>query len=230
MPATHNIRTSLALILGLILGIRLMAAEPAEQKPLAVASSGPRLVAVGLVIPADCALVTIHSPSDGKWSSGGGDEGRDSLDAVARKAAETGRYRVLRGALASGQWNDQTLLHQFGRIRSDLALLVPLKGESEDGVTARAEVIQWIDSLRLPPRSRCEVGSVRLAVEDPERYRSQLLRAIGKDLRKARTDLASLGAAQVEGLEGPVEVRSVDDRRVEAFVKYRLTVTVGAEP
>ena len=220
----------LPLLLGLCLGIQLFAAETTEPKPFTVASSAPRSVAVSLVIPADHALVTLHSAGDGKLSSGGGDEGRDPLDAVARKATETGRYRVVRGALVSGEWNDQILQQSFGGSRSDLGLLVPLKGESEDRATVRAEVSQWLDSLRLPPRSRCEIRSVSLALQEPEKYRSSLLRAIGKDLRKTRADLGTGGAVQVEGLEGPVLLRSVDDRRVEAFVKYRLTVTVAPEP
>jgi len=45
------------------------------------------------------------------------------------------------------------------------------------------------------------------------------------DIRKTRQALSSVGKTQVAGLEGAVLVRQTDDRNVEVFLDYSLSVT-----
>ena len=80
-------------------------------------------------------------------------------------------------------------------------------------------------SLRLPGKAHCELGRLQLAVDNPEQYRSKLLNMITEEVKKTRQVMASEGTVKVDGLESSVMVRQADDRQVELFLNYSLSIT-----
>jgi len=68
------------------------------------------------------------------------------------------------------------------------------------------------------------VGKIQLGVSNPEQYRPELM----IDIMAEMASLRKLGGPEtilhVSGLEGPVEVRQIDQENVEMFINYRLTL------
>ena len=63
-------------------------------------------------------------------------------------------------------------------------------------------------------------------MEDPEQFRVKLLGLIAEEIKKTREALAPHGSVNVAGLESSVAVRQVDDRNVELFLSYTLSITL----
>lgn len=68
------------------------------------------------------------------------------------------------------------------------------------------------------------IGNAYLAVEQPEQYREELQKKILAHAFRLR-ELSGTGAIlHLSGLEGPVQVRQIDNRNVELFIDYKLTL------
>lgn len=108
--------------------------------------------------------------------------------------------------------------------RAQLILLVPFKTEGKDVFTAATDVQKLVESVEPPGEAHYELGDVQLAVDNPEKARPQLLRAIAQDVAKMKDLIGPVAKVTVSGLEGPVLVRQINDREVELFVDYSLAV------
>lgn len=78
----------------------------------------------------------------------------------------------------------------------------------------------------MPGKTRCEIGKVQLAIENPEKYRSKLLGLIADDMKKTRETLSPQGCINVQGLSGPVLVEQADDRNIQLYVNYSLAISL----
>jgi hypothetical protein len=103
---------------------------------------------------------------------------------------------------------------------------VPLSKERDNIFSAGIEVARFVEGLKLPGKAKVELGNLQLAVENPEQYRSKLLAEIAQEIKRTREGLGAQGTVKVEGLESPVLVRQTDDRHVEVFLRYSLSVTM----
>ena len=56
-------------------------------------------------------------------------------------------------------------------------------------------------------------------------YRAKFVGQIAQEIKKTREAISSSGSVKVEGLESPVMVRQADDRNVELFLNYSLSIT-----
>ena len=63
-----------------------------------------------------------------------------------------------------------------------------------------------------------------MAVADPEQQRPKLLKMIAEDVHRTREAMGGKGNVSIGGLQGPVLVRQADDRNVELFINYWMTV------
>jgi len=62
-------------------------------------------------------------------------------------------------------------------------------------------------------------------VDNPEQYRGKVLGQIAQEVQKTREAISANGSVKVEGLESSVMVRQADDRNVELFLNYSLSIT-----
>ncbi len=95
----------------------------------------------------------------------------------------------------------------------------------EDIFAAGAEAARLVDSLILPGKTKCELGTLQLAVENPEQYRAKLLGLLSQEIKSTREAIAPQGSVKIEGLESPVRVRPADERNVELFLNHSLSIT-----
>ena len=103
---------------------------------------------------------------------------------------------------------------------------MPLSKERDNISSAGIEAARFVEGLRFPGKAKAEIGNLQLAVENPEQYRSKLLTAIAEEVKRTREAMAAQGAVKVKGLESPVLVRQTDDRHVEVFLRYSLSITM----
>jgi hypothetical protein len=201
-----------------------------SDQVVVVAAPEPRTVSVSMVVPADFVSVPLRIYSDQKNSALAYDETRQAIETISQKVKENGRFRTSTGVvslsrkqggfgISGGSWSEPAA-------SAEIYLLVPLTEERADIFLAGAEAARFIETLRLPGRTHCELGRLQLAVENPEQYRSKLLGAIAEEIKKTRSTMAVQGSVKVDGLASSLMVRQADDRHVELFLGYSLSITI----
>jgi hypothetical protein len=66
-------------------------------------------------------------------------------------------------------------------------------------------------------------------MDDPEKYRPQLLGLISKSASETRKLMNATGPLQIEGVENPVSVMELNESDVMLFIDYRMTVQMKAQ-
>jgi hypothetical protein len=190
----------------------------------------PRAVPVSLAVPADFVSVPIHVTTDQKNTALAYDETRQTIDLISKKVKDGGQFQISMGVvslsqhqggfgISSGSWNQPAA-------SAEIYLLVPFSKDRDNIFAAGAEAAKFLDTLSLPGKAKFELGTLQLAVQNPEQYRAKLLGLIGEEIKKTREGLASQGNVKVDGLEGSVLVRQADERNVELFLSYKLSVSM----
>ncbi len=193
-----------------------------------VAVPAPKTVALALAMPADFVSVPVQVISDQKNSALAYEESRQAIEMISQKVKEKGRFQVSTGVaslsqhkssfgISSGSWSQPAAA-------ADIYLLMPLTQERDNIFAAGAEAARFMETLRMPGKTRYELGRLQLAVENPEQYRTKLLGQIAQEIKITREAISGSGSVKVEGLESSVMVRQADDRNVELFLNYSLSI------
>ena len=196
---------------------------------IVVAIPEPRTVASCIVMPADFVSVPIRVTGNQQDTALAYEESRKAIDLIRQKVKENGQFRILPGVvslsqrrsswgISSGSWSEPAA-------SAEIYLLVPFTGEGTNIFQAGAEAARLVEKLDLPGKARCELGHLQLAVENPEQYRGKLLGLISDEIRQTREAMAFQGTVNVQGLESSVMVRQADDRQVELYLNYSLSLT-----
>jgi hypothetical protein len=196
-----------------------------------LALSEPRRVAVALTMPADFVSAHIRVTSDQKNTATAYEESRQAIELISKTAKQQGQFRISAGVvslsqhkggsgISSGSWSQPAAA-------ADIYLLVPFTKERDNIFAAGAEAARFVEALHLPGKVRCELGTLRLAVENPEQHRAKLLGQIAQAATKTRDAFYTDASIKVEGLESSVMVRQADDRNVELFLDYSLSISTA---
>ena len=195
---------------------------------IVVAEAEPRAVAVSLVMPADFVSVPVRLTSEQKSTAAAYEETRQAVELVTRKAKESGQFRTSMGVvslsqhrggfgISSGSWSQPAA-------SAEVYLLVPFSTNTGSIFEAGARAARFVESLNPPGKTKCELGRLQLAVENPEQYRTNVLGLIREEIKKTRETVAPQSGFRVDGLESPVMVRQLDERNVALFLNYSLSV------
>jgi len=68
------------------------------------------------------------------------------------------------------------------------------------------------------------VGNTTLGVNDPEKFRPQLLGLIAKSVADTRKILGANGSTELDGLENPIAVMVVNETDVMLFINFRVKI------
>ena len=98
--------------------------------------------------------------------------------------------------------------------------------DNTDIYKASSNIRKFIDSISMPGKSSSSLGSIQLAVQNPEKYRKELLEEISKDMSFVKSTIGATGNISITGLEQPVLVRQVDDQMIELFINYSMTINM----
>ena len=196
---------------------------------LVLSSEADRQVSVGLSQRADYVVQTVTLIS----------EKRDSVQRY-KEIAEAKRYVL-------GELSQSTMLSVYegpaylspagkgflssrvtggGPSRATVHVLLAITGGNQSIFEGARELHEAIKGLKPAGDIRLEQSSVRLAVESPEQYRGRLAEMIYEDAARMRERMGGKGRIVLTGLQSPVQVRQIDDTRVEMYLDYSLSVEV----
>ncbi len=78
--------------------------------------------------------------------------------------------------------------------------------------------------LKEPDDISFEWGNATVGINNPEKHRPALLRAIAANLANARKSLGATGKAQVSGLHNPVTVQRDSESRVSVYIPHNISI------
>lgn len=199
-----------------------------EGVPMVLASSSQRSVAVALRRRADFAVMPLRVVSRDRDPEQRATDVRDTLKEIAQKAKRNPELEFDPGPvrLSSREGKVLASLSSWASPSSgaQARILVRL-ADGDRNLFACAELVKdFLAEFETPRRTELHPSSISLAVKDPERFRAQLLDAIGEELAALRKRFAGATSFHLSGLEGPVLVRQADERHVELFINYRLSL------
>jgi len=85
-----------------------------------------------------------------------------------------------------------------------------------------------VAGVPLADGAKVVFGTTTLGMDDPERFRPQLLGLIAKAAAEARKSLGATGPIDIDGLESPVTVMQLNDSDVVLFINYRARIQLKA--
>jgi hypothetical protein len=99
--------------------------------------------------------------------------------------------------------------------------------DRSDVYACASQIRRFLDSIKMPGKSHHSLGQIQLAIANPEQYRQEILTRISKDVEFVKSTVQTSGKVTITGLEQPVLVRQVDDRKVELFINYSMTMELS---
>jgi hypothetical protein len=245
LPPRHRLAT-LALLAALA-AAALRADAPANGV-IVVPVESQRLTptAIALVQPADYVCATIEVTSRRKDTAGQVADIRETIDLLAKAVDKSPRLSLHTGPLrfsssenttarllypaAAAQWSVSNFSNSSAAPSAPARLVVrilwKISAADHDTLDASATLRQFADTFKPAGQAEVRLARLALAVESPERQRQRLLQLIG-DSADAMKKTFAASAISIDGLEGPVLVRQVDDTQVELFIDYKLSVKTG---
>lgn len=185
----------------------------------------PQTPAVKLQIPADYVAIPITIHGDDKDPLKRADDVEKSMRMVVDRMKQYPDLTLKMSAI-SLMPRESSKSFSSGSYQSSMAqlyVLGALKPETNVfGVMKR--IYQIVTSVQPVDKTRIELGNTALGVDDPEKYRAQLLGAISKSIADTRKALGAAGPVEIYGLESSVAVMQWNDREVVLFIDYKVRV------
>ena len=209
--------------------------------PFAYAGSSSVVIAVGynpyapavrVQVAADFVAVPISIQNDSKDPVKRADEIEKALRAVSEKLKQHPDLTVKSGVVSLSP-REQSALKSFsgygscGGSSAQLYVLGALKQDTNVfAVTKR--IYQAISAISVSDGTKVTLGNTALGMNEPEKYRAQILQAISKAITETKKPLGITGSVEVDGLENPVSVMQLNEKDVVLFISYRLRIQTKA--
>jgi hypothetical protein len=200
------------------------AAHAGDGSALVIAAGqGAQGPAARMKVSADYVVVPLNIQNDSKDPLRRNDEIEKAFRAIAAKLAPHPDLKAISGVVSlsprqqsksfgsSESYGGSAQLYVLGSLRQDTQIFA---------VTKR--IYQLVATMAWSDGTTITLGNTALGLEDPEKYRGQLLNLIGKSVAEAKKSLGPVGLVEVDGLENPVTVLQSNDREVLLFINYRL--------
>lgn len=204
-----------------------------SQSYFIIAYKGVKSTAVSLIKQADYLSMPLTVKSNQRDSAERFAEIRQAQNLIVAKAKENSELIVHRGPISISlkPLSKMSLYSSYSHNRPTEAqfyILAKLKKE-EDVYACADRIRKFIDSITMPGKSYHSIGQIELAVDNPEQYRPELLEKISQNIAFLKKTLKTNGNALVRGLERPVLVHQMDDKNVELFIDYELTIDMSKQ-
>lgn len=189
----------------------------------AVSQDNP--TSVKLQQKADFVSMAITITSEQKEQPQQVSEIRQARQVIIDEAKKNNQIKIYTGpSVLVGEGSSSYLSKSYSpSSQSEIILLLSLK-EGEDVFRGASEINNFIAKIKPPGKSNFRLSPIRLAVEDPEKYRSQVIKLVNDDISFLKATIKNTGKIVVGGLESPVQVRQVDDVNVELFIRYNVSI------
>jgi hypothetical protein len=192
---------------------------------LVLANYRPAESPVTVVVPAQYLASEIRIECDEEdWALklSGIEEARHLLSTAAEK--EGFRLRIDQSLVFTTSYSKFSFSSSGGSqdAVSDVLLMAPLNGQT-DLIQIVRQFRSMISGLKFPRKIRASIGSVYLALENPESLRPDLLKKIRAHIEASAKLLSDSPDYFVSGLDEPLRVRGTSEREVEVYLPFRVT-------
>lgn len=198
---------------------------------IVIAVPGQRPVAATIMRKADFVACPVSISSDKKEPEERFADLQAALREMVKAAEQNPKIKIHSGPVSlSGEAQSSFSLSKLSSgydsySTARLHILVPVGDGKPDVFAGGLAIKQLLAGVNFPDKVKCSLGQIQLAVDNPEQYRAEILKAIAEGIKEARTLLDQNGAIQVTGLASPVMARQADDENVELFIEYSLTLS-----
>ena len=107
-------------------------------------------------------------------------------------------------------------------------LLVPL-AENSDSVSLVRRVRQLTEKLSVPKKLQLICRDFRVGVENPEKFRAELLRKTREHIDLTAGALGEGISLQISGLDEPIAAQQIEEHVIELSLPLRVTYTRAAK-
>ncbi|MDD2762373.1 MAG: hypothetical protein PHE83_00200 [Opitutaceae bacterium] len=192
---------------------------------LVLASYRPAESPVSIAVPAQYLAAEIRIESDeDDWALklSGIEEARRMLTSAAEK--EGFRVRIDQALVFVTSYSKFSFSSSRGsqEALSDILVLAPLS-EKTDLIQIVKKYREIISDLKPAKKVKISLGSIYLALENPEELRADLLKKIRVHVEASAKLLSDTPDYVISGLDEPVRVRQKGEREVEVFLPFRVT-------
>ncbi len=193
-----------------------------------IAFSDEKSAAVSLSKRADYLSMPLNISSKEKDPNTRFAEIRQAQDLFFDRAKKTPDIIIHKGPITlSPKPLSKLSSYSYGRSsEAQFHILAKFK-ENEDVYDCESSIRKIITSIKMPGRSNLSPGQIQLTVMNPEQYRKELLEKISQDVAFVKSTIGAEGKAIIKGLDRPVLVRQIDDKNVELFINYELTIEMS---
>lgn len=201
----------------------------AENKTFYVAAScGLASTAVSLRQDGDYVSMPLTINSDQKEPEACFAEIRAAQELIVSKAGQQSGIEIHKGPISLSPTPVSKMSYSSYPSPSSAQMNVLTKlGEKEDVYTCALRIREFLDGIRMPGKSSRHLGQIELVTANPDQYRQKILTMIFKDVVFVKSIVQNAGKVSITGLEGPVLVRQMDDRKVELFINYSMTIELA---
>ena len=148
---------------------------------------------------------------------------------LVEAAKENEKVRIHQGPIYMSSTSNSRTSFSYGTTQVTINILIPLEKVDWDVFRAAAEITELVEKIDPPEKASYSLSPMKLAVEDPEKYRTKLLGMIDENIHQIRGLIKKTGKIFMTGIEKPVMVREFDCNRVEIFLDYNLSIEVEGE-
>lgn len=190
----------------------------------------PYAPTVRMQLPADYVAVPITIQNDSKDPIKRADEIEKAFRSITEKLKQHPDLAVKPGIVSLSP-REQSALKSYSGYDSgssaQLYVLGTLKKETNVFAVTK-KIYQAVNSISLSDGTKITLGNTALGLNEPEKYRNQLLKLISKSIGETKKSLGVAGSVEVDGLENPVAVMQLNEREVVLFINYRFKIQTKA--
>jgi len=190
----------------------------------------PNVPAVKMQLRADCVAIPITIQSDAKDPLKRIDQIENALRAISDRVKQHPDLAIRFGVVSLSpreQSKSFSSYESYGGSAAQLYVLAPLRPDTTVFGLAK-RIHQVVTTVPVTNGTKVILGNTTLGMDDPERFRPQLLGLISKSAAEAKKSLGTDGPAEIEGLENPVAVMQVNESEVVLFINYRAKIQLKA--
>lgn len=189
----------------------------------------PNVPAVKLQMRADYVAVPLTIQGDARDPTKRIDQIENGLRAISDRIKQHADLAVRFGvvSLSPREQSKSFSSESYGGSSAQLYVLGFLKSDATVFALTK-RIHQVVTAVPVTEGAKVVLGTTTLGMDDPERFRAQLLGLIAKSAAEARKALGAGGPVEIEGLENPVGVMQVGENDVVLFINYRTRIQMKA--
>ena len=200
-----------------------------DQSVIVYAVEQGKPVAVSLVEKADYVAFAITITSRQEEPENEINEISEARQRLMKEAKKNQKIRIHQGPIYLSSTSNSRTSFSYGPSQMTVHLLIPLSETDGDVFKAAGIITDLVERIEPPEMASYSLSPMKIAVENPGKYRSKLLGMLDEHIEEMRKLLKKTGKFFISGIERPVMVRQFDLNQVEIFLDYKLSVEVEGE-